>query len=495
MKQLLIILGMTLCMTEGHAQDFQDYKKKTHGLLDDFRNEVHADLESFRKKCWKEFLDFMENPWKEFKEEPVIPKPKDEDIPPVLIPKDELDKPIDDRPIVIDEVIKPLPINPQPLPIEPIKEDASPDKSQKVRFEFFGTQASVRFDVKNRIHLKGIDEKSVVEALRGIVLENYDNMLIDCLGIRKERHLSDWAYLLMLRSLSEAIAGGENNDATLTLAFLYVQSGYKMRLGSDGSKLYLLFATDHHVYDMKGFVIGTEIFYAFDEHCPDRLFISDVAFPKEQGLSLIMPDSPKFDIASSNQRKITSIRYPDIQVQVSCNKNLIDFYSTYPTSMLDMKFMTRWAMYANTPMDEYVSKQFYPILKKKLEGLSQIEAVERLLNFVQTGFVYEYDNKVWGCDRAFFAEESLFYPFCDCEDRSILLTRLVRDLLGLKCILIYYPGHLASAVEFTEGEVKGDYIQLENHRYVITDGTYIGASVGRTMPGMDNKTAKAILLK
>ena len=34
----------------------------------------------------------------------------------------------------------------------------------------------------------------------------------------------------------------------------------------------------------------------------------------------------------------------------------------------------------------------------------------------------------------------------NCEDRAILFTRIVRDLLGLKCILIYYPGHLASAV-------------------------------------------------
>ena len=34
----------------------------------------------------------------------------------------------------------------------------------------------------------------------------------------------------------------------------------------------------------------------------------------------------------------------------------------------------------------------------------------------------------------------------NCEDRAILFTRIVRDLLGLKFILIYYPGHLASAV-------------------------------------------------
>jgi hypothetical protein len=41
-------------------------------------------------------------------------------------------------------------------------------------------------------------------------------------------------------------------------------------------------------------------------------------------------------------------------------------------------------------------------------------AANMLLNWVQMGLTYAYDEKVWGHDRAFFAEESLFYPFCDC---------------------------------------------------------------------------------
>jgi hypothetical protein len=49
-------------------------------------------------------------------------------------------------------------------------------------------------------------------------------------------------------------------------------------------------------------------------------------------------------------------------------------------------------------------------LREHIKGYSEKEAVERLLNWVQTAFVYEYDDKVWGHDRAFFAEESLYYP-------------------------------------------------------------------------------------
>lgn len=71
---------------------------------------------------------------------------------------------------------------------------------------------------------------------------------------------------------------------------------------------------------------------------------------------------------------------------------------------------------------------------------------------------------------------------------------LVRDLLGLKCILIYYPSHLASAVCFNQ-QVKGDYILLNGNKYVVCDPTYIGAPVGLTMPNMDNESAKVIILE
>ena len=110
--------------------------------------------------------------------------------------------------------------------------------------------------------------------------------------------------------------------------------------------------------------------------------------------------------------------------------------------------MTRWAIYANTPLSCYVRNVIYPQLRSQIEHLSEKEKVSNLLNFVQTAFVYEYDSKVWGDDRAFFAEETLFYPFCDCEDRSILFSHLVRELVGLEVALVYYPGHLATAVHF-----------------------------------------------
>ena len=117
--------------------------------------------------------------------------------------------------------------------------------------------------------------------------------------------------------------------------------------------------------------------------------------------------------------------------------------------------MTRWATYANAPMDEEVVNYLYPQIREKIKGMSAYDAASRLLNWVQSGFNYQYDDVVWGEDRAFFGEETLYYPYCDCEDRSILFSHLVRDLLDLDVVLVYYPGHLGTAVAFNE-PVEGD---------------------------------------
>ena len=234
-------------------------------------------------------------------------------------------------------------------------------------------------------------------------------------------------------------------------------------------------------------------YYPFN--CQEQsLDICGASFPNEQPLSLLVNESPLFTERLADSRTLQSERYPNVKAKISSDENLVSFFATYPTSMLDDNFCTRWSFYANTPMSERMKNQLYPSLQNAVKGRSQHEAVNILLNFVQTAFVYEYDDKVWGGDRAFFAEESLYYPYCDCEDRSILFSRLVRDLLGLKVLLVYYPGHLATAVHFTES-VSGDYISLDNQKYVVCDPTYIGAPVGATMPDMDNGSAKVILLE
>lgn len=486
----LIILGVTICsVAMGHAQKINSAKSRSE--MDKFVKSMTEDFDKFRQQSMAEFSEFVKNPWKEFEETKPIPKPSPKPVPPVIM-EDDKDKPIENKPIIIDEVVAPVIEEPQPQPLEPIKEIPVVSPSY-LNFSFFGTKEKVKLEQGNLPCLGGVDERSVANMLQALSSDDFDNLIIDCLEIRKNRKLSDWGYIQMLKSMALEAYPNNKNEAQLLMAYLYFQSGYKMRLASDGSNLYMLFASKHLIFEKPSFSVDGENFYGVDE-LPARLYICQTSFPNEKPLSLLLSTNQLLSCNKTTDRTISSIKYPDMKFSVSVNKNLMDFYSTYPTSALDGNIMTRWAMYANTPLDNNVSSTLYPELKSLLKGKTELEATNILLNTIQTGLTYEYDDKVWGGDRAFFAEESLYYPYCDCEDRSILLTRLVRDLLGLNCLLVYYPGHLAAAIEYTDKTVNGDYITLDGRKFVIADPTYINAPIGLTMPGMDNEKAKVIIL-
>lgn len=492
---------MPLSIAAQDKNSFEQYKAQKKQEFNNYREERRKKFEEYRRKRNLEFAEFMRKSWDNFSPKPVTPMPKDETVPPVVAPKDDIITiDLNPQPILFEEVVPvPLP-KPQPQPINPIEEvPISPvaPEQPSVSFSFFGTTDKVRFDKKNSIRLATLNENAIADAWVKLSEEGYTNLIHDCLEIRKQHELCDWAYLMMLQEMAASIFGKGTNESVLLLAYVYCQSGYQIRMAIDGSKLILLAGSKHHIFDLPYFTIDGSNFYPIlrkGETMHDRVQICGASFPQEKPMSLLVPKAQEFAANYNGERTIKSERYTDVVAKIKVNQNLISFYNTYPTSMIGDNIMTRWAMYANTPMAKDITKQLYPQLKSRLNGKSQLEAVNILLNWVQTGFVYEYDDKVWGDDRAFFAEESLNYPYCDCEDRSILFTRLVRDLLGLKCILIYYPGHLASAVCFTE-QVNGDYITLNNKKYIVSDPTYINAPVGRTMPGMDNITAKVILLE
>ena len=486
-RKVLMMIGFCLFSMNNVSAQTDKFRK----MYEDFKKEAKANYDDFRKKANARYAEFVERAWKQFHALPALPKRQDETVPPVVLADEDKNKPIESTPIPIKDVVTPPEPEPQPEPVSPIKEQPIVEES-KVGFVYCGTECKVRFSDNDVFRLGGCDNETLAEAWTMLADGKYDNMIIDCLALREKMQLSDWAYLNMLVNMAGACLG-ESNEAVLLAAFAYCQSGYRMRIGRADDKLYLLFASTHSIFDKPYYDIDGEKFYPLN--CDvDQMQICGASFPNEQSLSLYVPKRQLFAVDETQARTLTSERYSDMKFSVSVNKNLIDFYNTYPTSTVDDNFMTRWAMYANTPMEKEITERLYPVMKEKLKGLGQLDAVNKVLNWVQTAFVYEYDNKVWGGDRAFFSEESLYYPYCDCEDRSILFTRLVRDLLGLKCVLVYYPNHLASAVCFTEN-IEGDYITLDENRYTVCDPTYIGAPVGLTMPDMDNKTASIILLK
>jgi len=475
---------------------YMDMFDVMNGQLEDepmgFRQMVMHEYADFRKQCIEQYIQFVRESWQEYHGHPAEALPQIKEVEPIEY--DSQGNSLEEHAAIslpFDKVIKVEEDGEQPKPMTRIPEVSSLSMSYN-SFSFYGTSVRVRVNKSLNFRVMGVDEGKVADALVILGKEDFDNTIRDCLEIRYELQLSDWAYLLMLRQMAEQIYGEETNEATLLTAYVFMQSGYKVRLASDKYRLYMLWASKHHIYGKNYYELNGDRYYSL-EKLPMTMHICNVSFPKEKSLSLLIPSEQLFNENYTETRTVHASKYPDVSISFQSNKNLMDFYNSYPSSKLGDDVMSRWAMYANTPLQSKMKEQIYPALQQAIQDCSEEEAVEKLLNLVQTGFVYEYDDRVWGEDRVFFAEESLFYPFCDCEDRSILFTRLVRDLCGLKCVLVYYPGHLAAGVSFSN-HVQGDYINLDGKYYTIADPTFIGAPVGRTMTGMDNTSAIVILL-
>lgn len=465
--------------------DFFRSRKQMVQTYKQERMESEQEYIRFRLQANKEYQEFLLSEWKKYKAEPMAEIPDEEPVPPIDYVPPVIEQ--EDKPIVADIIPTPAPA-PVPEPVAPVIENTSPNKETTVLLH--NTPIALRCPIK-LFGLDGIDNGSLSKAWGVLSEGQYDNLLYDCLQAREKYGFCDWAYLQLLQVIAEQVCK-DRNAAVFLQAYLYMQSGYQARLARDvrGDRLYMLVASDFAIANAVYYSIDDKMFYQLN--CDEEsLNICPAFMTGEKPMSLLIKSEQHFVVRNSDQQTRTSKR--GVSANVSINKNLISFYNNYPTGYYNDDIMTRWAMYANTPLDKTVQSQLYPSLSRAVRGKQEREAVDVLLNWVQTAFEYGYDDEIWGGDRAFFAEETLYYPYADCEDRAILFSRIVRDVLHLDVALLFYPGHLAAAIRFS-GEEKGDYVMIKGSRYVVCDPTYINAPVGHTMPGMDNQTAKVIVL-
>ena len=394
-----------------------------------------------------------------------------------------------------DIIFLPKP-TPQPQPIAdilPIKQEFD-----LVSTALYGTLMSVAFPKNADLHLQNVDENAIATLWQQIadtvVPSRFDMTIVSCLKNRDELKLCDWTYLKMVQAIAKR-RYGNTNEATIFAAYIMAESGYKIRLAFTENYVYMLLASQHEIYQMSRFFLDDEWYYMIDGRGESSCYISNVGYDKEQKFSLFIASEQKIESELSDTVVATSRKGWALPVQT--NLNMIDFYDEYPTGRIEYgQESSKWLLSVNTPLDSVTKAVLYPQLRDSIKGLSSWQATSMILNWVQTALHYELDENVWGYDRIFFPTETLHYPASDCEDRAILFTNLIRDIMGLEVILLYYdnPCHLATAVHFPVEETDGEYVMYNNKRYVVCDPTYINAPVGKQMSYFKGVEAQIIVI-
>lgn len=482
---LAINMLLTLCAF-AQQKTFEQYKAEQQAKFQKYKSAKQKQYDAYRQKINAEYADYMAKQWTAYKSYAAKKKPKDQDPPQPTMKQDNEPTPTNE--IRYKLVIKLVPYE-VPDPVVPIDEPPAEDKPQ-FKFMFHGTQCAVHLNNALKYSLPDASEQSASDMWKHLSDQTYDAVISDCLKLRHELQLGDWGYINLVQALTNSFCGKNSNEAILMQMFLLTQSGYATRIAREGNdRLVLLVPFEATLYDYSYFPIDGKMYYILDKDGSSRNYhIFNKSFPEEQTPSLRMTESPKLTYAAASSRTVSSRRWPSMRASITENKNLINFYNEYPLS-------TSWDYYSAASFSDETKKTLYPALKREIAGKSVKDAANMLINFVQTAFDYKTDGDQFGYERPLFGDETLYYPYSDCEDRSIFYSILVRELLGLEAVLLLYPGHLATAVVFPNNQYYGYHFTLNGKVYTICDPTYIGADIGECMPDFRSTSPEIIQIQ
>lgn len=357
-------------------------------------------------------------------------------------------------------------------------------ESGRSKIAYGGLAFYLNNSLNRKCSLNGLNENAIADAYEALCNSDYKPLLADCAQIRKDLRLNDWGVFTLVRQVADTYCGTANESIVMQ-QFLLNEMGYKARMARKATedKMMLFVATDCSIYAHPYITLNGQNYYNLsgnNEQC--QFYMCQKDSPKaKNSVGMQLKEAPLFPgtvVSSTHQAKGSAAR-----VTVDVPKALMDFYKDYP--------QCDYSVYFNAPVNAAMENRILSSLAPLVQGRNEADAANILINFVQTAFQYQTDGQQFGYEKPFFVEELFYYPYSDCEDRAMLFSYLVRKLLGLDVVLLDYPEHIATAVRFN-GNVSGDYLMVNGRKYTVCDPTYIGASIGMTMPRYKTVSAKVL---
>ena len=355
--------------------------------------------------------------------------------------------------------------------------------SDKQMVNFCGQKVYVDKSLKGVCSIGNMRENAIADAYEAMCKVDYKALVDDCRKVKKELNLNDWGIFLFVREASKTLCTDEN-AAVVMQQFLLNELGYKSKMArrADRNQMLLFVAADCQVYGHPYFTKDGLNYYNLTSNESCQFYMCQEDSPKAKSkLNMQVDHAPALNAGMVNS--VHKNRSGSVAVSVDVPKSLMEFYGSMP--------QCDYSVYVNAEVNPSVASKVLSTLAPLVNGKSEAEAANLLINFVQTGFQYATDQEQFGYEKPFFVEELFYYPYCDCEDRSVLYSYLVRNLLKLDVVLLDYPNHIATAVCFNEN-VSGDFVTVGGKKYVVCDPTYIGASIGKAMPQFKNVAAKVL---
>jgi hypothetical protein len=459
-----------------------DNSTKFDSTFNSFKVSIESEFDRFQNKNDSIFLEFLQNAWKEFNlmkdTSRIKNKPKVQPHVQSLLPMKNINK-MD----TIEQFKGPgiYEIHNEPIP----EKDSYKIKSDNNSFDFYGEKNDLP-EVSD-IHLNNpIDNFSIISFYRRYLKDpGLAEVAVKLKIIARNLKLNDFGYYLLIQKASQRLFRDVNDQILYTWVSL-LRSGLDVKAGYNKNDVILLMDCDNPLYNTNYISVKGVNYYLI--HSPDQeqhiksLQTYDFSYAgKASPVSIQIKELPAF-----YDKKETHVYiFHQDTIKVDINRFLIEYLGNYPACELKLYF--------NTPFSEKALISLDRKLKPILSGKSEIEKVNTLLSFIQKSFPYKTDQDQFGREKYMFSDEAVYYPYTDCDDRSVLFVHLIKHYTGLDAIGLNYPNHVSVGVRLTT-PVKGDYILYNNAKFFICDPTYIGARAGMAMDEMKTVRPEVILV-
>lgn len=165
------------------------------------------------------------------------------------------------------------------------------------------------------------------------------------------------------------------------------------------------------------------------------------------GRKLVFDSRKRPRIFNRKKSRTITFTYKQQEYSISAegNGSLMEYYNDLPA--IDFS-----KSYLHNGFSQEAKNSVILELKNITADMNKRESIGLLLKFVQSAFPYKSDYDNHGREKYNFPEETLFEKYSDCEDRTLLLAGLVREILDLNSVALYFEKdeHMSLAIEMSE---------------------------------------------
>lgn len=289
-----------------------------------------------------------------------------------------------------------------------------------------------------------------------------------------ELQLSDWARFQYVQAWVKTNGRQSSADQQLSTWFWMQQLGYDIRLGISSNQYLLLMAFDQPLYEVTYYTLDGRKYYVADPEA--RIPNSRIStYDGIAGKELAWKEKTYPLLGQKN--KVRSFRFSykgkNYVYELPVNEYRIQYLQQLPRSKPELYY----SLQPNIELVQALDRQ----IEATLKTMSEHEKAGFLLRMVQKSFPYQTDDEQFGEEKYMSPEETFWYPYSDCEDRTALYAWLLSHYTNLDFAFVRYEGHIALAIK-TNAFSEADAYRKSGNRYVVADPTYIGAPIGLEMP-------------